>query len=82
MSILFSRFTILILIFCITLAIELSFIIYIINFSTGIFSGLFHITITNFSFQIFIFLISGIILQLSGFLPKKIFIKKFSNIYS
>jgi hypothetical protein len=37
----------------------------------GLYGGLFQVTILNHSFQIFIFLISSIIIQLTGFYPIK-----------
>lgn len=38
----------------------------------GLFGGLFHVTIITQIFQIFIFFISAVILQLTAFYPRKV----------
>ena len=46
----------------------------------GLYGGLFHATSTTQIFQIFIFLISSIILQLTGFYPRKVWVADYSTI--
>lgn len=41
----------------------------------GLFGGLFHVTSTSHIFQIFLFLISAVILQLTGFYPRKVWMR-------
>ena len=47
----------------------------------GLFGGLFHTTSTTQVMQIFIFLISAAILQLTGFYPRKVWVNNYSSIY-
>ena len=47
----------------------------------GLFSGLFHTTTISNIFHIFIYFICFIILQLTSFYPRKLWIEKFSNLY-
>ena len=47
----------------------------------GIFGGLFNVTSFTQSFNIFIFLVSAVILTLTSFYPRKIFIKQYSSVY-
>jgi NADH-ubiquinone oxidoreductase chain 2 len=70
-SILFSRVAILVLFYSSLLAI---FSLFINNLSNGIglYGGLFHTTSITEIFHIFIFLISGVILQLTAFFPRKV----------
>jgi NADH-ubiquinone oxidoreductase chain 2 len=77
-SILFSRVSIIILLYSILLAINS---LYITNLSKGIglYSGLFHINGMTQVFHIFIFVITAIILQLTGFYPRKVWLEKFSS---
>lgn len=70
-SILYSRVSILVLLSCVLMAIEsLNFIT--IGKGVGLQGGLFYATAISHVFHIFIFLISAIILQLTGFYPRKI----------
>jgi NADH-ubiquinone oxidoreductase chain 2 len=46
----------------------------------GLYSGLFHITSTTQVFHIFIFLVSAIILQLTGFYPRRVWLTKYSSL--
>jgi NADH-ubiquinone oxidoreductase chain 2 len=70
MSILYSRITMVIFIFSSILALQIS--IYSLSNGIGLFGGLFHITTTSHTFQIFMFIITIIILQLTGFYPRKV----------
>lgn len=70
-SILFNRVTIIILLYSIIIGI-LSFYISSIDKGIGLYGGLFHITSITHLFQIFIFIISAIILLLTSFYPRKL----------
>lgn len=70
-SILYSRVAILILIYSSVLSIA-SLYIEALGNGIGLYGGLFHATSTTHIFQIFIFIISGAILQLTGFYPRKV----------
>lgn len=48
----------------------------------GIYGGLFNVSTFTQTFNIFIFLISAVILTLTAFYPRKIYIKELSSIYS
>ena len=78
-SILYSRVAISILFTC-------SYLAYVnLNMTSldkgiGLYGGLFHATPTSHVFNIFIFIISGIILQLTGFYPRKVWIKEYSGL--
>ena len=78
-SILFSRVAILVLFYSSLLAI---FSLFINNLSNGIglYGGLFHTTSITEIFHIFIFLISGVILQLTAFFPRKVWIAEYSSL--
>jgi len=78
-SILYSRVVILVLLYSSLLAINTLFIA---SLSTGIglYGGLFHITSTTQIFHIFIFLISAIILQLTAFYPRKVWLAEYSSL--
>jgi len=78
-SILFSRVSIIILLYSILFA-ENSLYMTSINRGIGIYSGLFHITSTTQIFHIFIFLISAVILQLTAFFPRKVWLEKYSSL--
>lgn len=47
----------------------------------GIYGGLFNVTTFTQSFNIFIFLISAVILVLTAFYPRKVFVKENSSLY-
>src|SRR3982074_1226409 len=70
-SILFSRVSIIILLYSTFLA-NNSLYITSINRGVGIYSGLFHTTSITQMFHIFIFILSAAILQLTGFYPRKV----------
>jgi NADH-ubiquinone oxidoreductase chain 2 len=78
-SILFNRAAILVLIYSILLAISSLYITYL-DKGLGLYSGLFHVTSTTQIFQIFIFIISAIILQLTGFYPRRVWLPKYSSL--
>nr|YP_010943455.1 NADH dehydrogenase subunit 2 [Thelebolus microsporus]WLS55484.1 NADH dehydrogenase subunit 2 [Thelebolus microsporus] len=71
-SILYSRTAIVILILSSYLALDS---LYITNLNTGIglYGGLFNATSITHVFQLFIFIVSAAILQLTGFYPRKVF---------
>jgi len=46
----------------------------------GIYGGLFNVTTFTHTFNIFIFLVSAIILTLTAFYPRKVFLKKYSSL--
>lgn len=48
----------------------------------GIYGGIFNVTTFTQAFNIFIFIISAVILTLTGFLPRKVWIKGHSSIYN
>ena len=77
-SILFSRVSIIILLYSTFLA-NNSLYITSIDKGIGIYSGLFHTTSITQIFHIFIFIISAAILQLTGFYPRKVWIKNYSS---
>jgi NADH-ubiquinone oxidoreductase chain 2 len=70
-SILFSRVAILVLFYTFLLAFNSLYITYL-DRGIGLFGGLFHATSTTHVFQLFIFIISAAILQLTGFYPRKV----------
>ena len=78
-SILFSRVSIIILLYSTFLA-NNSLYIASLSSGVGIYSGLFHITSITQIFHIFLFIISAVILQLTGFYPRKVWIEKYSSI--
>ena len=47
----------------------------------GLYHGLFHTTAITHVFQIFIFLVSALILQLNSFYPRKVWTENFSSFY-
>ena len=46
----------------------------------GIYSGLFHTTSITQIFHIFIFIISAVILQLTAFYPRKVWLENYSSL--
>ena len=72
-SILYSRATLTILFYCLCSAFT-SFYITYLEKGVGLYGGLFNITAITQTFQIFIFLISILILSMSSFYPRKKFI--------
>jgi len=78
-SILFSRVAIIVLLYSSLIAMTSLHFTYL-DRGIGLYGGLFHATSTTQVFHIFIFLISAIILQLTGFYPRKIWIADYSSI--
>jgi NADH-ubiquinone oxidoreductase chain 2 len=78
-SILYSRVAIIILLYTSLLAI---FSLYLTSLDKGIglYGGLFHATSITQIFHIFIFLISAIILQLTAFHPRKVWMSEYSSL--
>jgi NADH-ubiquinone oxidoreductase chain 2 len=78
-SILYSRVAIIILLYTSLLAL---FTLYFTSFDKGIglYGGLFHATSITQIFHIFIFLISAIILQLTAFHPRKVWMSEYSSL--
>ncbi len=70
-SILYNRVSIIILLYCSIFALDSLYITYLEK-GIGIYGGLFHVTSITHVFDIFIFFISAIILQLTGFYPRKV----------
>lgn len=69
-SILFSRVAITILLYCFFLAMQ-SFHLSYLEKGIGLFGGLYQATCYTHVFQMFIFVLTAIILQLTGFYPRK-----------
>jgi NADH-ubiquinone oxidoreductase chain 2 len=70
-SILFSRVAIIVLLYSSLIALATLYFAYL-DRGIGLYGGLFHATSTTHIFHIFIFLISAVILQLTGFYPRKV----------
>jgi len=70
-SILFSRVSIIILLYSALLA-KNSLYMPSIDGGIGLYSGLFHMTSITQVFHIFIFLVSAVILQLTAFYPRRV----------
>ena len=47
----------------------------------GIYGGLFNVTVLTYAFNIFILIITIIILGLTGFFPRKIYVKEHYSVY-
>jgi NADH-ubiquinone oxidoreductase chain 2 len=78
-SILFSRIAISVLLYSSILALAGLYMTYL-DRGIGLYSGLFHITSTTQIFHIFIFIVSAIILQLTGFYPRRVWVKEYSSL--
>lgn len=77
MSVLFNRITIISLIYCILQDMtSLSFI----SKGIGLHGGLLHVTNITQIFHIFVFFISILILQLTSFYPRKVYIPEYSSL--
>jgi len=76
-SIIFNRIAILSLIYCI---IQDLLSLYVINKGIGLHGGLLHISYTTQIFHIFIFIISILIIQLTSFYPRKVWIPESSSL--
>jgi NADH-ubiquinone oxidoreductase chain 2 len=78
-SILFSRVAIVVLLYSSQFAIA-SLYITCLERGIGLYGGLFHGTSTTQIFHVFIFLISAVILQLTAFYPRKVWIPEYSSL--
>jgi NADH-ubiquinone oxidoreductase chain 2 len=78
-SILFSRVAIIVLLYSSLIAMTSLYFTYL-DRGIGLYGGLFHATSTTQIFHIFIFLISAVILQLTGFYPRKVWVADYSSI--
>ena len=78
-SILFSRVAIIVLLYSSLIAIASLYFTYL-DRGIGLYGGLFHATSTTQIFHIFIFFISAVILQLTGFYPRKVWVADYSSI--
>ena len=79
-SILFSRVVIKSLLFASFLALN-NLYIKPLEKGIGIYGGLFNVTTFTQTFNIFIFLISAVILTLTAFYPRKVYTKQYSSLY-
>ena len=79
-SILYSLISINILIISFLVTLE-SLNLITLGKGIGLYGGLFHATAISHIFQMFIFLLSAIILQLTGFYPRKVWIKEYSSLF-
>ena len=77
-SILYSRATITILLISTLIAYDNLSLLFLAK-GIGIFSGLFQTTATTNSFHIFIFLTTSVILLLTSFYPRKVWLKEYSS---
>jgi len=77
-SILYSRATITILIIATIISYDNLYFLFL-NKGIGIFGGLFHTTSTTNAFHIFILVISSVILLLTSFYPRKVWLKEYSS---
>lgn len=78
-SILYSRVSIIILLYSSLLAFTSLYITYL-DRGIGLYGGLFHATSITHIFHIFIFLISALILQLTAFYPRRVWTTTYSSI--
>lgn len=78
-SILFNRITIKVLIYSTLLSLINNYIV-ILYKGIGLFGGLFYISNTSQFFHLFIFIISGAIIQLTAFYPRKIWVSHYSTL--
>lgn len=79
-SILFSRIVIKALLFASFIALN-NLYIKPLEKGMGLYGGLFNVNVFTQSFTIFIFLISSVILILTAFYPRKIYVPQFSSVY-
>ena len=80
-SILYSRNAIIILLYSCVIALK-SLNMYFLYKGIGLYGGLFHATPITQIFHIFIFSISAIILQLTAFYPRKVWVKNYASFYN
>lgn len=78
-SIIFNRIAILALIYCI---LQDGLSLYVLNKGIGLHGGLLHISYITQIFHIFIFFVSILILQLTSFFPRKVWVPEFSSLNS
>lgn len=78
-SILFSRIVMISLVLTTLLAYNNLFVLSL-DKGIGIYGGLFHVTPFTQGFNIFIFVVTTIILTFTSFYPRKVFIKEFSSL--
>ena len=78
-SILFSRVGLIILVYSSLIALN-SLYFTSLDGGIGLFGGLFHATSITQIFHIFIFLITAVILQLTSFYPRKVWIAEYSSL--
>jgi len=76
-SILFNRITIIALIYAILHNVVT---ILVVNKGIGLHGGLLHITNITQIFQIFIFIVSILVLQLTSFFPRKVWVENYSSL--
>jgi len=79
-SILYNRLTISILIYSVILALVGSYLVSLYR-GIGLFGGLFNTTSITQVFHIFIFILSALILQLTAFYPRRVWLADYSSIY-
>ena len=79
-SILFSRVAIIILLYSSFIALNSLYITYL-DKGIGLYGGLFHATPTTHVFHVFIFVISALILQLTAFYPRKVWVSEYSSVH-
>ena len=77
-SIMYSRATITILLISAFIAYDNLSLLFLAK-GIGIFGGLFHTTATTNFFHLFIFLITSVILLLTSFYPRKVWLKEYSS---
>jgi len=77
-SILYSRIAITILLISAFIAYDNLSLLFLAK-GIGIFAGLFHVTATTNTFHVFIFLVTGVILLLTSFYPRKVWLKDYSS---
>ena len=77
-SILYSRATMALLLISAFIAYDNLFLLFLTK-GIGIFGGLFHTTATTNFFHTFIFLITSVILLLTSFYPRKVWLKEYSS---
>lgn len=78
-SILFSRVSIIILLYSTLFAIN-SLYMTSIDRGIGVYSGLFHTTSITQIFHIFIYIVSAVILQLTAFFPRRVWSERYSSL--
>jgi NADH-ubiquinone oxidoreductase chain 2 len=78
-SILYNRVAIIVLLYSSLLAFT-SLFITTLDIGIGLYGGLFHTTSTTQVFHVFIFLISALILQLTAFYPRKVWLSQYSSL--